>query len=140
MPMPRNPKYDKAAQMYLDGKTVKELAEIFGITVQVMGDNLRRRGIVLRGDFPSGKDNHMYRGTRAHRAAQKLVELRLRQGRIVRPDSCEECGDGGLNKGGKSKIQAHHCDYNKPLDVMWLCRKCHYEWHKNNIPIAKVFA
>ena len=28
------------------------------------------------------------------------------------------------------KIEAHHPDYSKPLNVVWLCMKHHREWHK----------
>ena len=42
---------------------------------------------------------------------------------------CEVCG--------AEKAEAHHDDYNKPLEVRWLCRACHIEWHKNNEPIYK---
>lgn len=31
------------------------------------------------------------------------------------------------------KLEAHHCDYSLPLEVLWLCMPCHKEWHKNNI-------
>ena len=31
---------------------------------------------------------------------------------------------------GVSKTEAHHPDYSRPLDVMWLCRKCHKNIHK----------
>lgn len=31
---------------------------------------------------------------------------------------------------GELKVQAHHSDYSKPLDVMWLCLPHHKAWHK----------
>lgn len=36
---------------------------------------------------------------------------------------CEKCGE--------PKAQMHHEDYSKPLEVVWLCRPCHMQTHKN---------
>jgi len=58
--------------------------------------------------------------------ARKMVWNAIQLGKIKR-GLCEVCGG--------SKVEAHHCDYAKPLDVMWLCNKHHNEWHKNNTPI-----
>ena len=49
--------------------------------------------------------------------------------RKIKQRPCEVCGD--------ENSQAHHYDYNKPLDVMWLCPKHHAEWHENNTPIYR---
>ena len=31
---------------------------------------------------------------------------------------------------GNTKTEAHHPDYNQPLEVIWLCKKHHKELHK----------
>lgn len=35
---------------------------------------------------------------------------------------------------GNAKVEAHHPDYSKPLDVIWLCKKHHGEIHRRNDP------
>ena len=54
-------------------------------------------------------------------AAHHAVANALRDGRIERKP-CEWCG--------ASKAHAHHFDYEKPLDVTWLCQKHHQVVHK----------
>ena len=54
--------------------------------------------------------------------AREIVHRELRSGRLVRED-CSVCGE--------SEAEAHHDDYNKPLDIKWLCKKCHREYHRN---------
>ncbi len=49
------------------------------------------------------------------------IRVAIRNGTIQRKP-CEVCGN--------TKVEAHHEDYSKPLDVTWLCKKCHTEHHK----------
>ena len=61
---------------------------------------------------------------RQERHAQSVVAYAIRVGRIVRPGVCSRCGKSG-------KIDAHHADHSKPLEVTWLCRRCHGDtWKK----------
>jgi len=53
--------------------------------------------------------------------ARKKLRYEVSMGRIAKYP-CVECGD--------IKSQAHHEDYSKPLEVIWLCRKHHMEKHK----------
>ena len=49
------------------------------------------------------------------------VARAINKGTLVR-SPCERCGD--------PKSVAHHDDYDKPLDVTWLCQPCHKQRHK----------
>lgn len=46
----------------------------------------------------------------------------LKRGKIQKT-KCVDCGN--------SNVQAHHHDYTKPLDVIWLCVTCHIKLHKH---------
>jgi excinuclease UvrABC ATPase subunit len=41
----------------------------------------------------------------------------------VAPGRCETCG-------GADKLEAHHEDYRRPLEVTWLCTRCHGNRHR----------
>lgn len=60
------------------------------------------------------------------RKARQMVSTYLMRGKIKK-SPCEICGN--------PKADAHHDDYNKPLEIRWLCRKHHAEWHMMNEPI-----
>lgn len=53
--------------------------------------------------------------------ARSLVNYAVKTGALIKPKHCERCKD--------KKVEGHHEDYSKPLEVMWLCRKHHYERH-----------
>ncbi len=57
--------------------------------------------------------------------ARQIVHLALRIGALVRPEVCEECGE-------RKRLTAHHEDYQKPLQVRWLCYLCHAQEHRRS--------
>ena len=128
--------YDNAVKMYESGFSIEEIADYFGVTRQSMWKCLKRRGVEFRDNKRYGLENHFWRGTKADDRAQNILEKAVQKGIIQRKTVCECCGASGAFSDavldGRSMVQAHHTDYNKPLDVIWLCQKCHHEWHKHN--------
>lgn len=57
--------------------------------------------------------------------ANSAVGNAVRDGRLIKKP-CEVCGT-------EEKVEAHHEDYSKPLDVMWLCFKHHRERHGQEV-------
>lgn len=49
---------------------------------------------------------------------RKLTEAAINAGVLVKPKECSVCGRTG-------RIEAHHPSYSEPLNVVWLCPKCH---------------
>lgn len=62
-------------------------------------------------------------------AAHLAVRLALRSGALVRPQTCSKCEQPPTANLGRGAVQAHHEDYSKPLDVTWLCPRCHTRRH-----------
>jgi|WetSurMetagenome_2_1015567.scaffolds.fasta_scaffold448103_1 hypothetical protein len=58
-------------------------------------------------------------------SAQRKVRNEIKRGRMIRPEICEICKKTG-------NIAAHHEDYNKPLEVIWMCEYCHLYHHQRS--------
>ena len=54
--------------------------------------------------------------------ARSYAKVYLKRGKLVKPKRCERCERA-------RRLQMHHHDYDKPLEVEFLCRPCHQEHH-----------
>lgn len=54
--------------------------------------------------------------------ARAYLNYYVRKGDIIKPVNCTQCHE-------IKPLEGHHEDYKKPLDVNWLCRKCHEYRH-----------
>jgi hypothetical protein len=63
--------------------------------------------------------------------ARRAIKLAVKHGRMVRPQNCSQCGRSGVTKDGRAFVHAHHHEgYDNPLDVIWLCARCHFTFDK----------
>jgi DNA-directed RNA polymerase subunit RPC12/RpoP len=53
-----------------------------------------------------------------HKARVKFG-IAIKKGLIIRPDICSHCNET------LKRIEGHHPDYAKPLEVIWVCPPCH---------------
>lgn len=54
--------------------------------------------------------------------ARSAVSNALRDGRLNKPKLCSQCRTTG-------PLEAHHRDYCKPLEIVWVCPVCHRAIH-----------
>ena len=75
-----------------------------------------------RGNRQSGDYLKQYRAKYPKKySAHTLVNSAIRCGRMDKVIICE-CGSD-------FHVEAHHDDYDKPLEVRWLCAVCNQRWH-----------
>lgn len=58
--------------------------------------------------------------------ARQSVMWAIRLGYMKKPDKCESCQK-------EIKVEAHHKDYKRPLEVEWFCRLCHMKLHSKEL-------
>jgi predicted DNA-binding protein YlxM (UPF0122 family) len=120
---------DAAIALYQSGLSLADVAQCFSVSRQSMHDVLKRR-TEMRPQARYAAENHFYRGgSKASDHAQNIAEKAIKRGVLV-PQPCEKCGATGMMADGRNIVQAHHDDYSKPLQVRWLCQKCHHQHHK----------
>ena len=86
--------------------------------------NGRKRTDVVKNCIKKWRDNHP-KEILAHSEFHRAIY----SGKIIKPLKCSLCGS-------ETKLVGHHFDYNKPLEVIWLCYSCHRIIH-NKIKIHK---
>jgi hypothetical protein len=59
--------------------------------------------------------------------ARDILHKAVVSGKVV-PMPCEDCG--------AQRVEGHHKDYSKPLDVAWLCIEHHRYYHDKEGGIA----
>ena len=61
----------------------------------------------------------------------EALERAVKKGICSKSNMCQICS-------ATTKLEAHHFDYSKPLEVIWLCQPCHRQYHIGKSDRAKM--
>jgi hypothetical protein len=89
-------------------------------TCQDVRDNRTRRADFYRA-YERARSTRQRRVPRFVTQANKAVYTAVKNGTLVRPAACEECGR-------VCRVDGAHFNYVEKLRVRWLCRSCHTKW------------
>lgn len=94
------------------------------------GDNARLASKRSREKYRGKRNAETLRWQKSHPEkfrAQAVVHRMLNRGELVKPAQCSQAGDTSVLH--TDRIVAHHPDYSKPNEVVWLCQRCHTRLH-----------
>ena len=111
----------------------KECSRIFKLNVLSNGGNKKKYLELMRKankksywkdiEESRRKKRNFYRKREMEYKANALLNVYIKRGKVIKKDICEDCYN-------KKAIDGHHEDYKKPLEVIWLCEKCHGRRHR----------
>lgn len=58
------------------------------------------------------------------RRCQSLIARAVKIGKLIRPDTCELCGDKPKSDKRTLIYAHHHAGYDQPHNVWWVCHTC----------------
>jgi uncharacterized Zn finger protein (UPF0148 family) len=88
---------------------------------QCQSNALKRRSYRRNRDAVLAERSEEYKSDPVRRFMLRVQKLALKH---VPAQPCSQCG--------AAKAERHHHDYSKPLDVVFLCRRCHTIWHREH--------
>ena len=132
-------KIARAIDLYRGGKTCAAVAKELSVTKQNIHSLLKKRGVLIKrktkmkltptpsirkliSEYPPEDQWWMEEFMKRERARNAVFRA-VKSGRLTRLP-CEGCGE--------RNSEGHHDDYDKPLEVRWLCNHHHNEWHRIN--------
>lgn len=77
-------------------------------------------------ECPRCKSRNWYLASKVQRQVVQKVRTAVKYGKLEK-QPCEVCGT-------TKNVDAHHDDYEKPLEVRWLCKSHHKLHHLKNGP------
>jgi len=107
------------------GISMGTVAEYYSVSRQYIFNICRKNNLTKRRELLTHEQMSI------HPKTNGIVTQAIAKGILI-PEPCEVCGVYGKDEKGKRRVQAHHDDYNKPLQVRWLCLEHHKEWHTKN--------
>ena len=95
-------------------------------------DKQCKRNWVLKNRAKVNKHANEYKKLHPEKQKARMALFTAQQyGRIIKPKICQGCFK-------KKELEGHHEDYSKPLEVVWLCIKCHAKLHADKLSKGEV--
>ena len=110
-------------------KSLEKNKEKYKKTREVWADNNRgkvrenhnRHYINHREEYIENNCRYAKENKEKHNA-QNAVKRAVKKGLLIKPGKCSKCES-------RYRIEAHHPNYSRPLQVLWVCSKCHHKIH-----------
>ena len=115
--------YDKLRANNPDRVLARELYQKTDAGIEALNRARKKYAANNKGKIYEVTKSYRENNKKKYRAHGKIA-YEIKMGNLTKKP-CEICGS-------ISNLNAHHDDYDKPLDIRWLCSKHHAEWHKLN--------